>query len=100
MRTPRALRLRRIVLSTTRYGPALSRIMAQSPVGSRIRLPVMLVGAPQVCPLEKSRKHFDPMLVLFTTENTIRLEILRSEIFERRNRFFQACQLPMTLWMP
>ena len=26
--------------------------------------------------------------------------MLTSETFDRRNRFSQACQLPMTLWIP
>ena len=60
----------------------------------------MLVGEPQVWPLEKSRNRFEPTLVLLTTEKAIRFIRLTSEIFERRKRFSQACQLPITLWMP
>ena len=82
------------------YGPALSRMTAQSPVGSRTRLPVRLTGEPHECPVEKSKKHREPTLMLLTAEKAMRLMLLRSAMPERRKSDSQTCQLPMTLWTP
>ena len=60
----------------------------------------MLVGEPHTWPLSKSRKHFDPTLMLSTTENAIRFTVLRSATFERRKSDCHTCQLPMTLCTP
>jgi hypothetical protein len=62
--------------------------MARVPVGATIRLPVIEVGEPQVCPPAKSRKQAEPIEVFPTNEKTIRLALPMSAVFERRNRFW------------
>ena len=48
------------------------------------------MGEPQVWPVSKLRKVLEPMLVLFTKENTIRFQVPISDMLERRKRFCHA----------
>ena len=75
-----------MTLSITRYGPPLPKRIANSPVGSMIRLPVIEQGEPQEWPPAKSRKQTEPIDVLPTKEKTMRLAVPMSAFLERRKR--------------